>query len=224
MNSILEYINKRASSTFLVSISVFYAILNTKAIYVTLFVDQQLIFNRCGLFKNEYIEKIIFPNYFINVGYFAPIITLIIAIALSCVYVWWLPKIINLAYKKEMDYKYERKKIKLRKEQELIDEREKLSNKKLDIAKIDSETTEIENKSNNRKIEEWNHDYDNMSKSTDFPRLMDDLINYAYNNNYLLVNISTKDKARLDVWGLMNESRITEKGRFFLRKYMEPKG
>ena len=60
MNAIFEYVRKRAVSTILVSYTVFWAIFHWQGIYATIFVDQNVIYKRYGLLKNEYVNKYFF--------------------------------------------------------------------------------------------------------------------------------------------------------------------
>ena len=71
--------------------------------------------------------------------------------------------------------------------------------------------------------DDWELDYGKFSKKQDSTRAMEGLAAVAYGDRHY-DSLSTDMKILIDVWGLgvydITGFEITDKGRFFLRKYM----
>lgn len=231
MSGVVEYLQKRASSTFLVSVTIFWCILNWQGLYATFFVDQKYIYDRFGVTKDKYIEDNFFgwrPKEYDYLGDWVLVVKpakFALSVLFAWVYVWWLPKwVLNKAYEKDIDYKYERKMMKIKKEHELTLGQKKISEEKLDIIKTEAETEKIKKDvfSNKRK---WSLEFEAVCNRSDFGNIMNLLKDVSYGGVFYS-NISPDDRMIIDLWDLYDkdEATITGKGKFFLNKYISARG
>ena len=234
MDQILEYINKRAASTILVSFTVSWVICHAEPIFVTLFVNQELIMEKTGLLKNEYMEQQHLLGVHVNDCWWWA--RTILPFAMAYIYVWWLPKfVINPSYRKEVGYKYQRKRMKLEEEKKLAEEEQKLIKQ---VTK--NEEAKVEWKKAEAKIAKidpeavWEEDYRKyINLESGFGSLAE-LKNTIYGragdirNEYGAI-VSPADFVMLwDTNGLVEFDmsdramvELTAKGKFFLKKFSE---
>lgn len=241
MNAIFEYVRKRAVSTILVSYTVFWAIFHWQGIYTTIFVNQDIIYGKYGLLKNEYVNKYFFGfnwSNILTIHNLEILLGWIIPAALAYFYVWWLPKfVINPSYKKESIYKEQRKIEKIRSEKRIQDEEKKLIEKqtaaeeaKIELANKKAETSKKDPTTAWR--DQYNREF--IINSEDVSSL-DSLLNrvYKYGGRIESRNIrgertsgmSPDELLRVDMLGLAtieddNKSvRLTDKGKYFTKLY-----
>lgn len=231
IKSLTDYLKERANSTVLISLFFFYVLCNCRWIFASLFTDQNLIFEKCGLLKNEYIYQNFVELHPDNFWFW---FCIIMPFFLTYMYIWWAPKIaINPAYKRQIIFKNERRKFK-------IDEENKLLSLKNDSIKEESKTTEamiqLENKKN--QLNDMNpeklldEEYRLFQENQDWVAALSDLRDIVY-GNYGYVVDDKKDSSvlmLLDVNGLidyvdvLNDSiTVTEKGKAFLKRALEEK-
>ena len=242
MENLIEYLRRRATSTFMVAYSIFWAMWHWEGIYTTLFTSQEYIISQYGMLKNEYVARFFFG--FSNIqGIFWPslawrILGFIIPALLAYLYVWWLPKFVtNPAYKREANYKIDRRIIKNEAELRLSNsERKKTEAKtKETTAKIESVKKEEEMKMLSPE-EEWAVDFDRatLSNRTSFTvDALSALKETIYDYGGWIISEETRhiDGDELmfcDTNGLIKfyekntlRIEITEKGRYFLRQIMD---
>lgn len=240
MNDIFEYVRKRAASTILVSYTVFWAIFHWQGIYTTIFVNQDIIYGKYGLLKNEYVNKYFFGFDWSNIlaihnleilqGWAIPAV-------LAYFYIWWLPKfVINPAYKREINYKKDRELEKLKADKKRQDEERKLIEKqtateeaKIELADKKAEASEKD------PYMDWRQQYDQFIIDRKAVKSLDSLLNRVYGNDGAIYDydfdgnveggMSANELLQVDSWGLatINNSngsiKLTDKGRYFTRLY-----
>ena len=239
MNDIFEYFRKRAASTILVSYTVFWAIFHWQGIYVTIFIDQDIIYKQHGLLKNEYVNKYFFGFDWLNVftmHNLGILLGWVIPAGFAYFYVWWLPKfVINPAYKKEVNYKEQRSLEKIKSEKRIQDEERKLIEKQTatEEAKIELANKKAEVSESNPVIG-WQEEYREFILNEDAVSSFDELLEIVYSSRSFDIN-GDIDKIRpeslllVDIWGLtkiVNSNRInlTDKGKYFARLYKASQG
>ena len=229
MEAILEYARKRAVSTILVSYTVFWAIFHWQGIYVTIFVNQDIIYGKYGLLKNEYVNKYFFGfdwSNILTIHNLEILLGWIIPVVLAYLYIWWMPKlIINPAYKKEINYKEQRRVEKIKSEKRIQDEEKKLIEKQTatEEAKIELADKKAEAPAG------WERDYQDFITNYKAVSSFDELLRIVYNRNSIG---QTESVAKIDPDSLMiveafdlidatesNRIRLTEKGKYFARRY-----
>ncbi len=229
MEAILEYARKRAVSTILVSYTVFWAIFHWQGIYVTIFVNQDIIYGKYGLLKNEYVNKYFFRfdwSNILTIHNLEILLGWIIPVVLAYLYIWWIPKlIINPAYKKETVYKEQRRIEKIKSEKRIQDEERKLIEKQTatEEAKIELADKKAEAPAG------WERDYQDFITNYKAVSSFDELLRIVYNRNSIG---QTESVAKIDPDSLMiveafdlidatesNRIRLTDKGKYFARRY-----
>ncbi len=241
MDSIVEFLKRRATSTFLVSYTAFWLMYHWEG-FATLFAtSQEYIMSQYDMLKNEYLAKYFFGlirledwdwGIFIwkALGYLIPAI-------LAYVYVWWLPKwVLNPCYRKEVYYKIERRIIKNEAERRLNESETQKVESKRELLQKQEEVNNISPE------EEWKLSFEEC-QSKNGVLLMDtlnELKEVVYNNSGYLKdidsghNIMTSEELMLcDTYELIKFERnkttgkvngyisLTEKGRFFLKEGAE---
>ncbi len=229
MEAIFEYARKRAVSTILVAYTVFWAIFHWQGIYVTIFVGQDVIYKQYGLLKNEYVNKYFFGFDLSNicaVHNLEILLGWVIPAVIAYFYIWWLPKfVINPAYKKEINYKEQRRVEKIKSEKRIQDEEKKLIEKQTatEEAKIELADKKAEAPAG------WERDYQDFITNYKAVSSFDELLRIVYNRNSIG---QTESVAKIDPDSLMiveafdlidatesNRIRLTEKGKYFARRY-----
>lgn len=229
MEAIFEYARKRAVSTILVAYTVFWAIFHWQGIYVTIFVGQDVIYKQYGLLKNEYVNKYFFGFDLSNicaVHNLEILLGWVIPAVIAYFYIWWLPKfVINPAYKKEINYKEQRRVEKIKSEKRIQDEEKKLIEKQTatEEAKIELADKKAEAPAG------WERDYQDFITNYKAVSSFDELLRIVYNRNSIG---QTESVAKIDPDSLMiveafdlidatecNRIRLTDKGKYFARRY-----
>ncbi len=229
MEAILEYARKRAVSTILVSYTVFWAIFHWQGIYVTIFVNQDIIYGKYGLLKNEYVNKYFFRfdwSNILTIHNLEILLGWIVPVVLAYLYIWWMPKlIINPAYKKETVYKEQRRVEKIKSEKRIQDEEKKLIEKQTatEEAKIELADKKAEVPAG------WERDYQDFIANEKAVLSFDELLRIVYNRDSIGV---TESVAKMKSDSLMiveafdlidatesNRIRLTDKGKYFARRY-----
>lgn len=229
MEAILEYARKRAVSTILVSYTVFWAIFHWQGIYVTIFVNQDIIYGKYGLLKNEYVNKYFFRfdwSNILTIHNLEILLGWIVPVVLAYLYIWWMPKlIINPAYKKETVYREQRRVEKIKSEKRVQDEEKKLIEKQTatEEAKIELADKKAEVPAG------WERDYQDFIANEKAVLSFDELLRIVYNRDNIGV---TESVAKMKSDSLMiveafdlidatesNRIRLTDKGKYFARRY-----
>lgn len=229
MNDIFEYVRKRAASTILVSYTVFWAIFHWQGIYTTIFVNQDIIYGKYGLLKNEYVNKYFFGfdwSNIVTIHNLEILLSWVIPAGFAYFYIWWLPKFaINPAYKKESSYKEQRKIEKIKSEKRIQDEERKLIEKQTAAEEAKIELADKKTEVSSR----WERDYQDFIANEEARSSFDELLRIVYSRDSIG---RTKNIARMTPHSLMiveafdlvdatvsDQIRLTDKGKYFARQY-----
>jgi hypothetical protein len=161
-DSIAESIRKRVVSASLGTYLFFWCVFHWQGLYTTLFVDQQLILDKTGLLKNDYVSQSFFSwhGWETLLGYVGPL-------ALTVLFIWPIPKYILIhAYRQEQRHKIDRRRVKIEEEEKLEIKKEKLAiqtqktlEAEIDVAKVEKRAV-----SQDPTIL-WRKEYDALQKS-----------------------------------------------------------
>lgn len=124
-SSIGEHLNKRVTTALLGTYTAFWLVLHWQAVYTTIFVSEQRIFDKFGMLKNEYVHE-----YFLSPRYDDPTYYLgfLVPALLTWLYIWILPQhLFTLAYSKEQSYKFNKRKIRVQQEIDFENTRARLA-------------------------------------------------------------------------------------------------
>ena len=227
-SAISESIRNRAASVALITYSIFYAGFHWQRFYAMLFVDEEIIFSKFGLLKNEYLDI-----YFFGWRNGEMLWGILIPLALTIIFIWPFQRhILIKAYKIEQENKTERRKVKLVETQkiekfksELIKEESKTI--KAEKVKIDAEKELSESKIKAAKTDPtilWDNEFKAFEESHHSVDL-DNIINIVYQHNgYYQGRIDADSLAYFDAEGLIKidpGSRLvdlTEKGKYFVKR------
>lgn len=245
MEAIFEYARKRVVSTILVSYAVFWAIFHWQGIYTTIFVNQDIIYGKYGLLKNEYVNKYFFGFNWSNIctaHNLEILLSWIIPAALAYFYIWWLPKlVINPAYKREIGYKEQRRIEKIKSERRIQDEERKLIEKQTvaEDARIELAKKKAEASKKDPTIawrDQYNNEFITDGKAvSSLDSLLDRVYSHGGKINTLDVygektgGMSSDELLRVDVLGLATiedngtSVRLTDKGKYFTKLYKIPR-
>lgn len=230
IKTLTDYLKEKANSTILISFAIFYVICNNRWIFASIFTDQNLIFEKYHLLKNEYIYQS-FPE--LHLDNFLFWFCIIMPFILTYIYVWWVPRtIINPAFKRQTKDKNARRKIK-------IEEENKLSSLTNTYIKAESENTEamIALEEKRKELNEKNpeklldEEYRLFQNNANWAVALSALRDIVY-GNYGLVGSERNPEILmlLDVNDLVESSdmmsdqiELTEKGRAFLKRALEEK-
>jgi len=232
MDSIIEFLKKRATSTFLISYTVFWLMYHWEGIVTLFTTNQDYIMTQYGMLKNEYLAKYFFGlirleewdwGIFIwkALGYLVPAV-------LAYIYVWWLPKwVLNPSYRKEVNYKIDRRIIKNEAEKRLNESETQKVESKIELLQKQEEAHDMS------PDDDWEIDFEKcISLNRDLcMQSLEGLKEVIYNNSgwltyntdgrkmssdelmfchaYDLIEFEDDDKRRI---------YITDKGKYFLKR------
>lgn len=245
IEAIFEYARKRAVSTILVAYTVFWAIFHWQGIYVTIFVGQDVIYKQYGLLKNEYVNKYFFGFDLSNICVVHNLEILlgwVIPAVIAYFYIWWLPKfVINPAYKKEINYKEQRRVEKIKSEKRIQDEERKLIEKQTaaEDARIELAKKKAEASKKDPTIawrDQYNNEFITDGKAvSSLDSLLDRVYSHGGKINTLDAygektgGMSSDELLRVDILGLATiedngtSVRLTDKGKYFTKLYKIPR-
>lgn len=152
--SCAEAVTKRTNTGLLGTYAFFWVAYHWQGFYTTFFVPSDLIYRKYGLLKNEYVFKNFFgsklshpriiwfhtpfPNPHVLWGILFPML-------LTYLYIWWLPKLVLIhAFKSEQEHKFEKKKIRLGLEQELVRFERQITKQKSEVIEKKSDNLDAE--------------------------------------------------------------------------------
>lgn len=225
LKTIADYLKEKASSTIVFSYVVFYILCNCRWIFASLFTDQNLIFEKYHLLKNEYIYQ-----YFPELHPDNPLFWFcnLLPFLLTYLYIWWAPRIIhNPAYKKQLQYKNERRSFKLKEETKLL-------SLEKNVIKTEASNTdaliELENKKDELKEKNpeqlLDEEYNQFKSNSNWAIALNELCDIVYKNYGNITQDAYPELLMLlDVNGLTEPGglngeliEITDKGKEFLRR------
>ncbi len=230
MKELFEYLNKKASSTIIFVFAVFWVMCHFQGFTAMIFTDQDLIFQKYGLLKNEYLQKYFFVN-FCDLCFW---IRNVLPFFLTWFYIWIMPKIvINRAYERQINYKVDRAIIKEQAQQRLIKERNETTKEEISSKKEQIRLAEENKKLENRTEEIWNREYNEFIKIPNYDDILSKLRYVIYERQGAIVdgyganNIASEYLMVFDTNDLITINgkicSITDKGKFFLTQFYSKK-
>lgn len=230
MGAILEYFKRRATSTVLVAYSVFWAIFHWEGIYTTLFVDQEYILRQHNLLKSEYVDRF-FGLHWGTDQIWGDLMRMLFPVVLAYLYVWWLPKLTNKCYKKELFYRNERRRMKIQGEAELTKAEQKKTREETEKveAEIKLKQKEVEAKELSPE-QQWDEEFKRMANTDKGKAALNDLKSLIYEyHGYAEYDgkrrIDVDSQMFFDAYGLVEEDGmeghlyLTDKGRYFMKQF-----
>lgn len=226
LDSAKEVLEKRWGSAMYGTFFISWVIWNWEVIYLTIFVDQDLIYEITNNLKIHYVVSQYSWDGFWSVVW--SLVRLMFGPAFSTfVILWGIAEIDILCYKKDVsnDIRKENEKIKqqgvyLKKEKKVLKEKEQ----NISLAKdIEREMP---------KKQKWNNEYSAEILNSKFSGRMNEFKICLYDNrgNLIQSNLSSDNLAYLDSNGLIGfEGKFrqtiiaTDKGKYFLKKFLQDK-
>ena len=206
-------------------------VFHVDVIFIALFLDQSLIYEKTGLLKGEYIL-----SYITHFGIWWTIIIEMARISLAALMtylmIWVVPSLVNeKSYKKELEAEYSLRKMKIKKDEELNQKEEKVVKKQME--NIEAEKKVVVEKS---KLEDtpkfvlWDVDFQNFKYLPIFNEF-EEIISCIYEYHGEPGNMpsfripSSRILAYLNSNGVLDIKSgtisLTDKGRYFVKKYTE---
>lgn len=231
MKELFEYLNKKASSTLIIVFIVFWIVCHSQGFATMLFTDQDLIFQKYGMLKNEYLNQYFFGN-ICDIDFW---IRALLPLFLTWFYIWIMPKlIINRAYKKQINDKVDREIIKEEAQQKLIKEQKETAKEEVAATKEQVKLVRENKKLENETPEKiWNKEYEEFTKISDHGQILAQLQNAIYQHrgfirsNYGDIYVTSEALMICDTNNLItisgNTCSITDKGRYFLKRFSSEK-
>ena len=230
-----EYLFGRSKSK-IVGIFILWLILfHIHIIFTALFVDQNLIFEKYGLLKGEYISE-----HVLALGsskfWIYEILALLLSAGLTALAVWVLPKLLlNRAYSQELKDDHARKLSKLKYDRQLETKKMSVANAKIKTAQKVEVATKKQAEVKSIEEKKWDLDYSRFKTSKYF-EVFSEIIEAIYSNGG---DINIPDHygnpsgslamrsdclAYFDSMGIINilkkgQIELTNKGRFFVARY-----
>ena len=229
MKELFEYLNKKASSTLILVFVISWIICHSQGFAAMLFTDQDLIFQKYGMLKNEYLNQYFFGN-FCDYDFW---IRTLLPFFLTWFYIWVMPKlIINRAYKKQINDRVDREIIKEEAQQRLIKEQKETTKEEIAIkkeqVKLVEETKKLED-SAPEKI--WEKEYEDFIEKENYSFVLSQLKDVIYGHQGYIRSdrITSENLMSCDTNGLIiingntNTCSITDKGKYFLKQFSSKK-
>ncbi|HAS00115.1 MAG: hypothetical protein US57_C0001G0061 [Candidatus Moranbacteria bacterium GW2011_GWC2_37_73] len=204
---------------------------NWRVWYVTFFVDSDLLMQSKSVLKIDYLLTFYPVSHLWSIAY-----SLFTPFLFSYLVVFWLPKITKKYYLKSLEYEYDIKTVKLKKEEDFL----KLEGKKFQAEEIKleaeekvlkKETAVKKIKSEKSQEEAWDDEYE-IFKGSNYFNSFDSIRQTYYEGNRWASDIPLGIKVYCDTHELIeivpNSSgsekfNLTEKGKYFMKKYSEKK-
>jgi hypothetical protein len=141
-HSIAEAIKFRATTSILGTYFLFWLVLHWQALYTTLFVNEDLILKKFDLLKNEYINQYFIQPHVDSLSFWAGIL---IPLLMTYLWIWILPRLLFIrAFKREREYKYQKRSEVIRDQIKLKQLEEELAEKNANIADLELEAAKKE--------------------------------------------------------------------------------
>lgn len=197
---------------------------NWQLIYITFFVDQNILFQNTGLIKIDYINSVYY-----NIWWWTVLKTIIFPAASAYIIIWWLSGIDLLCskkhYKNKAKKEIEKSKIEkelLKEEQSVLEEKKKTVKKEKEVQKELSQE------------DKWKLDIQKIKDYEVYKKYMEELeiCLYEYRGQTTAYNyrLAPETLAFLDTNNLINFTNsnrnnleLTDKGKFFLKQYIQNK-
>jgi len=225
-------IEDRLASPFYGYFLVSWLTLNWQTVYATLFVDQETLFEKTGLLKPDYVELFLWPVY----TWSFYLHYLLAPLALTILFVWYLPYITRIFFRKNIRNRVALKVIELQELSQEKKEEKKLTQEDTALMKTEIERAKVEKKAAQENPEVlWEREYYQfrvLPLFKKFTHIVASIYEYSgritvvseYNDRIIfqipkdvLAHAHTNDlvifekgKEKID---------LTDKGKFFVRKF-----
>lgn len=227
--SFTEASKEKTRSTMYGAFILSWCICNWKILYITFFIDQNILFEKEEILKIEYIQNIYSFETWLSSA--ISLFYLFIIPALSCyLFVYYVSKLDNVFYNKSLETLYDKK--------------ESLKKRELGLAKLEKETAKFEKEAvvieSEKKVldqDKWKKEYLDLSSDKSFTSVLNDVKKVFYEHHG---NINGYDENRnweqfissnslavahsYDLISFDEERRkldLTEKGQFFMRLLLD---
>jgi|SRR3989339_307992 len=233
--SFYNNLNDRIKSPFYGSFIVSWCVWNWKVLYITFFVDSNLLLSSKNILKIDYIRELYTWN---SIDYYTYGVShlLIFPLVSSYVVIYWIPKMTSLFYEKSLENENKNREIKLKKDQEFLKRKEEFLEIEKKVLKKEAEV-EIEKVKTEKTQEKiWDEEYDKF-KETKYFQFFNQLKSSIYSHSGRTFSnpaghrhdiISADMKAYLDANKIIDIGKdkngyeiatLTEKGKHFMKKY-----
>lgn len=224
------------AKTHIYSVFIFWLlILHVNIIFSTLFLDQKLIFEKTHLLKDEYIHNHYFAFSEWWMLLLVEITKIVAAVVATYLTIWIAPRyILARSYRRELEDEYDRKKEKLKKENELEREKKKLAGEQLNTVKVQEQVISQQEQLESKEKRTWEKEYETFKESRmfgEFHKIQESVyrhdgkIRLTSARGDILFDIRGEVVAYGDTNGLLSlvDGRIalTEKGKYFMKRYLE---
>ena len=217
-------------------------ILHIDLIFLAIFTDQSVLFEKTNQLKGEYIV-----SYLTQLGIWSVVIELsriVLAVLISYLMIWIIPKLINeKSYKQELAIEYKLREMKVIQEEKLNSRESKAVEEQLQNIESEKEVVIERAKLDKNPIYiEWDSEFDEFMKLRNGKQALAQISNTIYsesgnlynfrdgNNMYVEASgVISDDLALADTNGLVNISSkgdklsLTDKGKYFIKKLNEHK-
>lgn len=229
--SIVNHFKNKASTTLFAVYFSFWAIFHSEGIICLLFTNQDYIYQKYGLLKNEYLYTHFFGFHPEDGFWWAKTI---LPFVLTTLYVLLFSRyILNPSYRHEIKYKTERKIEKAKSDHKLQVEKNKLDQLLVKKERNKAELAEAQKRQSEANPQiEWDKDYNKMGSQGNIDHIIEDFKRLIYSHNLRIMDsydnktIPTESLTLLEAYGLIKRSdkngyfaEVTEKGWYFIRKH-----
>jgi hypothetical protein len=230
-SSLWQHFKAKAKTQVFGIFGFWWVVFHSNYFLVLLIIDEQKIYEKTGLLKNEYLQVI--SGDYTEWQYWVKFITPFI---LTYFTIWMLPKmVLDKAYRKEKDNELIRQKIRLEYEK-------KKESLEATFAEKNAEALEMKSQALSREkdIEKdnpellWEQEYENLPAFVDngFNQLIKSLYTYGgrvevTRGAATVFSLNSRILAYVDSSGLVDYDRarglisLTQKGKYFLKRYQE---
>lgn len=221
LNSLKQVLTNRITSSFYGTFIISWCLWNWKILYITFFIDSELLFNSKNVLKNEYISS------FYPFDLWLPLLStiskfILLPIFSTYVLICFLPMLVNFLFiNKDLKFEKERRLARL-------DMEESLETKKGKVLEKEKENVQVEEEIKETKSDKWEKEYLDFKKTSYFKKF-DRLYNliYSYKGDLRGYSISDEILAYSETNGLIQFEDIrsvvlfTNKGLYFMKRYLD---
>lgn len=237
VEKVLNWIDRAKSRIYTVAF-MWLAIIFSPVVFTAIFTDQELIYKKTGLLKNEYItERYLNVEHWAGISYI--LLGICLAVLLTYLTIWKFPKwFVNPSHRKEADNQAERDIYQLIKEQDVEKEKKNLAEEQVETTRALVEVAEQKEELETREEDLWKSDYVSFRKTKYFDmfnEVKECLYEYGgrtyvsgyYDNSPPKFELDSDMAAYLDANELSKNSSgelsLTNKGRYFMKRYLQDK-
>jgi len=229
-----EYLAGRAKTRLYGVYVIWTLLLHVPLIFSALFIDQNLIYEKTGLLKGEYLYdkfNMSSPNFI-----WEEIAKFVLAAVLTWLTIWILPRVlVARSYSREIQDEYNLRAKKVDYQFELEDKRKRLTDRQLQIVETQTKVQSEQKSIVNSEKALWGEEYKQFTNTTAY-KYFSDIIESLYEHsgrirhpNYndkgitfyintdTLAYSSTNDLIEIDP--ATERISITDKGKFFIKEY-----